>query len=125
MRLWKFILLVAGITAFAVLGVYVFTKSGEPCAGCGGCSSEPFSGEAFVSDYVLDENDSLIQVSFTLKGGKNPFCWMQNPENVSRFRRKVSDEEMKDTTIFYLLHGEKIRSGSCQPYLIDSLSFLK
>lgn len=64
-------------------------------------------------------------MSFTLKGRKHPSCWMQNPENLSLFRRKVSDEEMKDTTIFYLLHGEKIHSGSCQPYLIDSLSFLE
>lgn len=124
MKIVGFLLLLTTLTGFVLLGYFLFKKDERklPCDGCEGCRYIPFSEEAFVSDFYLDENDSLLQVDFSLKDKPRLSFSMKKPENLSNFRKKVSNDQLKDTTIYYQLHGSKIDAGGCQPYLIDSVS---
>lgn len=101
-------------------------KKADPIIEGGQCVYGKYKEVAYVSNYKIDENDSLIEVNFTFVN--------KPPTGLLRLRHKLIKERgkdllnaktVKDTSIRYIIEGTKIIKGSCYPYFIDNVSLKK
>lgn len=117
------IALVTLVIIISIFGFYFFNIATETCAGCEPCKYGTFSEKAFISKYDFDENDSLIQVNFTIKGQRaNDAMWLNGARLYEIGIDNFTREKLNDTSIYYIVSGKRIYKGTCQPYLIQTIS---
>ena len=89
----------------------------------GQCTYSRYRNVAYVSNYEIDENDSLIEVKFTFADESPTGLLRLRGKQIREIGRKIINvNTVKDTSVKYLIEGVRIQKGSCYPYFIDKIS---
>lgn len=127
MRMTKFAkLALTSILLISVTGIIlIYLNSQKECAGCEGCTYEPFI-EIVKLDEIEISGDSILQISFVPldSNSHSPFSF-DTWDFDNAIDKDFDKERIRDTSLIFEIRGEKITNGSCSPYLIKRIGIFQ
>lgn len=92
----------------------------------GKCVYKDFNEIGTVSDFNMDENDSLTEVNFTIENEPQTRLLRLKEKDIEQIGKGVLNSiTVKDTSLRYVIEGRKIVKGSCYPYSINKITLSK
>lgn len=92
----------------------------------GRCIYKKYKELAYVSGFTVDDNDSLVEVNFTIVDEQPTGLLRLANSQIKKIGKGLLNERtVKDTSIIYRIEGARITHGSCYPFFIDQLSLKK
>ncbi len=89
----------------------------------GPCVYEKFKTIVYVSGYEKNENDSIVNVKFSIRDNLLNEKLIITSEEILSFGGKLFDDQtIMDSSLNFMLNYEIIKEGSCFPYHLNSVA---
>jgi len=109
------------ILVLLVVGIIIlYMKYINRCEGCDSCNYESFRDTVYVS-YLNLSNDDIKSIVFKSKLDSNHFYEMYNEEYEVLVGKRLDDVDINNLSKIYIINGDRILEGTCNPYIIKSI----
>jgi hypothetical protein len=89
----------------------------------GRCVYEKFKTIVYVSGYEKNENDSIVNVKFSIRDNLLNEKLIMTSEEILSFGSEVFDDQtIMDSSLNFMLNYEIIKEGGCYPYNLISVT---
>ena len=111
-----------GIIIFIVIIIYKTTI--VDCDGCGGCSYSNFEGIVIIDSIKFDLKTDSIDYCI-LKSNTSKIQFYFDKHDIYSLNSPLKPILIKDPKTNFFLKGSHITKGSCVPYNIDTIYYIK
>jgi hypothetical protein len=113
------------ISVFTV-GCLVIKKNMMACDGCERCQYESFTKTVHISSFDLDKNDKPSRIHFSAEDHHQiGSLWIDKCKITEAKLDTLKLSSLKNSNIHFQITGKAIINGTCPPYVIKKIVYLK
>lgn len=90
----------------------------------GECNYKSFSRIVYVTNIIYDTDGSVLNVKFETGGASNNQIIVLSYDDMEKAEKNFNFEVLKNKTKFYLLVGNKLKAGNCEPFILESIKLM-
>jgi hypothetical protein len=104
----------------------VFKKNIIDCDGCESCEYESFTKTVHISSFDLDKNDKPSRIHFSAEDHHQiGSLWIDKFKITEAKLDTLKLSSLKNNNIHFQVTGKALIKGTCPPYVIEKMVYLK